>query len=173
MANLSDLTSLSDLENAALTEIVAGHGWLPNQPGPAWTQRWVLEVAFGRETIVGLIAAGWVADWPELKSVTLTPWAADQLGVRIEERPGDEVEVWVPVTEPERPYRLPRHQGVMPCLDQLPDSLPVKIDDEIAEDREDQGPRIAQDTRPRLAGGLGRLTVEASKRRKPGRFLAG
>jgi hypothetical protein len=156
------MIDLSESESAVLAEIIAGPGWLPNQPGQAWTQRRVLELVFGSQVIAGLITLGWLVDWPELEAITLTPWAADQLGVKIEERPGDEIEVWVPTTDPEPPFRLPKYQGPLPCLDQLPDPMPAKAE-----------PTRAEYEAPRLAGGLGRVLGDVARRRKPGRYLAG
>jgi hypothetical protein len=155
------MADLTRLESAVLAEIVAGPGWLPNQPGPAWSPRAILEAVFGSLTVSGLITSGWLADWPELQSVTLTPWAAAQLGVKIEERPGDEVEIWVPASEPEGPYRLPRHQGALPSLELLPDP-PSPL-----------APRIDHDEPPRLVGGLGKVWQESARRRRPGRYMAG
>ena len=164
------MTVLSEIESAVLAEVIAGPGWLPSQPGAAWTQRRVLELVFGSQTIVSLIALGWLADWPELEAVTLTPWAADQLGVRIEERPGDEIEVWVPATDPEHPFRLPKYQGALPCLEQLPDPTPAK---RATTETETESESSYQP--PRLAGGLGRVLGldHVGRRRQPGRYLAG
>jgi len=162
MKKRASITEMSETESAVLAEVIAGPGWLPNQPGAAWTQRRVLELVFGSQTIVSLIALGWLADWPELEAVTLTPWAAEQLGVRIEERLGDEIEVWVPMTDPEPPFRLPKYQGALPCLEQLPDPAPAKAEPTRTEYRPS-----------RLAGGLGQVLGDAARRRKPGRYLAG
>lgn len=166
------MIDLSETESAVLAEVIAGPGWLPNQPGAAWTQRRVLELVFGSQVIAGLIALGWLVDWPELKSVTLTPWAAEQLGVRIEERPGDEIEVWVPATDPEPPFRLPKYQGALPCLDQLPDPTPARREATEAETGSESESGSSYQP-PKLAGGLERVLGHVGRRRKPGRYLAG
>lgn len=135
------MIGLSDRHLACLQEVVSGPGGLPGRPGEAWAERQRLVWLFGEEVVSSLVASGWLAEWPELASVTLTPAAADVLRVRIEDRYGDDVQIWVPATDPERPYRLPRHQERLPCLDQLPDprSRAKQLDDF-----------------PRLSGGLGR-----------------
>jgi hypothetical protein len=154
------MNDISDRGLACLWEVVRGPGGLPGRPGEAWTERRRLTWLFGADLVTELMIAGWLADWPELSAVTLSPLAASVLKVRIEERPGDEIEVWVSATDPERPYRLPRHQERLPCLDHLPDPRPR--------------PR-AYEGAPRLAGGLGRRVeyLRARARRGDRRSLAG
>ena len=69
-----------------LDAVIAGDGSLGPYPGPCWVPREKLERAGSAKTLVALIGAGWLEIWEGIEggpAFTLTPYAADQLGVEL------------------------------------------------------------------------------------------
>lgn len=143
---------MNDLESAVLREVIDGPGWMPHRPGRCWSERRRLELIGGADVVDGLVADGWLCTWAELGSLTLTPWAAERLGVRLECGEEESEPTWVPVTDPEPVRRLPRWQRSLPSLDHLPQPK--------RHQEPEQGPKV-----PKLAGGLGGLLRGAANRR--------
>ena len=65
---------MTESQRAALDRILTGD--LP----------WVAEADLDAATVAELVAGGWLARWPEVRAVTLSPWAARALGVELVER---------------------------------------------------------------------------------------
>lgn len=109
------IDSLNDNETAALRTVCRGFpskSSPPGVPGLAWSPLGHLKNAGHHpDTIAALVRSGWLVTWDlqEGTQVTLTPWAADQLGVELEEFGLEELPGWQKV-EPgrtPRPIRLP------------------------------------------------------------------
>ena len=160
------LSDLSDLEVVVITEIICGPGGCVSSPGPAWSPRRRLELVSSVATVDALVASGWLEAWEDLESLTLTPLAADRLGIRLECGEDESEPYWVEAATPERSPRLPRWARSLGSLDHLPD--PRRHEPEVEPEAE------RKNKPPVLAGGLGRiLGLPPTRGRRPGRSLAG
>jgi hypothetical protein len=101
-------------------------------------------------TVAALVAAGWLDTWDELESLTLSPLAAETLGVRLECGEDEAEPYWVEASRPERSPKLARWMTSLGSLDHLPD--PRKPRGEEVDPDPDQ-----QKKPPGLAGGLGKI----------------
>ena len=148
------MRDLTTVEQTALDEVVFGPGGSRSQPGPCWSPRRRIVLVSSESVVSGLVASGWLDEWPEVQGVTLTPWSAVRLGVRLECREDCEDGVWVPATDPETQPRIPRWIASLPSLAHLPDP------------RRDQ---TQNENTPRLAGGVGSVRdfLERRKRVRP------
>jgi hypothetical protein len=111
-------------------------------------------------TVAALVADGWLDRWDELESLTLSPLAAQVLGVRLECGEDEAEPYWVECTRPERSPKLARWMVSLGSLDHLPDPRKPRAEDH------DPDPEL-QKKPPGLAGGLGKIRefLGAKKRR--------
>ena len=154
------LRPLDLLDWVVISELLSGPGGMPGHPGPAWSPRRRLVVISTEATVAALVADGWLDRWDELESLTLSPLAAQVLGVRLECGEDEAEPYWVECTRPERSPKLARWMVSLGSLDHLPDPRKPRAEDH------DPDPEL-QKKPPGLAGGLGKIRefLGAKKRR--------
>jgi len=145
------MTELKSVEHAVLAEIVLGPGGSQGSPGPCWSPMRRVCLISSEAIVAAMVASGWLEVWEAVQGVTLTPWAADRLGVRLESPEGLEDAVWVPMSDPEPQPRMPRWQPTLPSLEYLPQPRQFKPENENT---------------PRLAGGVGSVREFLEMRRR-------
>jgi hypothetical protein len=119
----------------ALEAVIAGDGGLGPDSGPCWIPRARVEETTAPAVVEELLEQGWLELWRGIEggpALTLTPYAANQLGVELIEVGMDETPVWAYQgdVDPYRPIRVRRnvHERPLPYPELLIDPAPPVAD---------------------------------------------